>query len=128
LMANTWAAARLVPAPPAAFREIANRFITDRSVPSQAIPLRSLGGPRSPTRRSPLLDHHSIDRPPLIASVPNRFPTNPLQAIQLMEGSLTPDRPPAAGLKPGLASAVRPGRGQQGAAGRLADPSSGVQP
>jgi hypothetical protein len=64
----------------------------------------------------------------LIASVPNRFPTHPLQANELMAGSLTPDRPPAVGLRPGQASAVRRGMGQHRAAGRLAAPFSGVQP
>jgi hypothetical protein len=119
LFANGWAEARLVPVQPAPFGAIANRLITDRSVPSQAIPLRWIAGP---------LIAEPLIATLLIASVPNRFPSNPLQAIQLMAGPFTPNRPPAAGPRPALASAVRLGRGQHRAAGRLADPFSGVQP
>ena len=100
LMANGWAEARLVPAQAAAPRAIANRLIANWPIANR-----------------------------WIVSVPNRFPTNPLQAIQLMAAPLTPDRPPAVGLGPDQASAVRLGRGQQDRApGRLADLFSAVLP
>jgi len=119
LIANSWADVLPVPARPAALQAMTNRLKGGRSTPRSALPLRSIA--------NALIANVSIANV-LIALVANRFPTNPLQTIQFMDGSFTPDRPPAAGLRPGLALAARWGTGLHRSAVRQVASFRGVQP